>query len=88
MILSLTGIRILIGISRISAIINLKMKGRRRMRLLICAGGTGVAYISLGVIESDKPREILWVGTDEGMERGLVRHASIVRSIQAAGVHG
>ncbi|NMA11555.1 MAG: undecaprenyldiphospho-muramoylpentapeptide beta-N-acetylglucosaminyltransferase [Chloroflexi bacterium] len=62
------------------------------MRLLICAGGTGGGvYPALAVIqESDKSRdEILWVGTDEGMERGLIQHASIpYRSIQAAGVHG
>lgn len=48
-------------------------------------------YPALAVIQQrNKDRdEILWVGTDEGMECGLVQHANLpFYGIQAAGVHG
>ncbi len=62
------------------------------MRLLICAGGTGGGvYPALTVTETlDKTtHQILWVGSEGGMEENLVKRTGLdYQSIQAAGVHG
>ena len=62
------------------------------MRLLICAGGTGGGvYPALAVLqaESNNNIEVLWVGSDDGIEADLVKHAGIeYRGISAAGLHG
>ncbi|NLC29422.1 MAG: undecaprenyldiphospho-muramoylpentapeptide beta-N-acetylglucosaminyltransferase [Chloroflexi bacterium] len=62
------------------------------MQLLICAGGTGGGvYPALTVTEElDKnDNQILWVGSEGGMEAELVQRTGLkFKSIQAAGVHG
>jgi len=61
---------------------------------LICAGGTGGGvYPALAVhsalISQHSNVETLWVGSEKGMEAGLVKRAGLpYRSIPAAGVHG
>lgn len=75
------------------------------MRLLVCAGGTGGGvYPALAVLSAargDAPGEaagshkalqdlqVLWVGSEGGMEADLVKRAGVpFQSIPAAGVHG
>ena len=61
------------------------------MRLLICAGGTGGGvYPALTVTERvSDDTDILWVGSEGGMEAELVARANLpYRGIRAAGVHG
>ena len=62
------------------------------LRLLICAGGTGGGvYPALSVLQAlDKdPLDMLWVGSEGGMEEDLVKRAGIrYTAIPAAGVHG
>ncbi|MDD2521810.1 MAG: undecaprenyldiphospho-muramoylpentapeptide beta-N-acetylglucosaminyltransferase [Anaerolineaceae bacterium] len=62
------------------------------MRLLICAGGTGGGvYPALTVTqELDKNQhQVLWVGSEGGMEADLVARAGLeFKAILAAGVHG
>ena len=63
------------------------------MRLLICAGGTGGGvYPALAVLQAEKNNidtEVLWVGSDDGIESDLVERAGIkFRGISAAGLHG
>jgi len=61
------------------------------VRLLICAGGTGGGvYPALTVTERlNDDTEVLWVGSEGGMEAGLVARANLsYRGIRAAGVHG
>ena len=64
------------------------------MRLLICAGGTGGGvYPALAVHDRLKVEhpdvQTLWVGTDSGMESGLVPATGIeYKTIPAAGLHG
>ena len=43
------------------------------MRLLICAGGTGGVYPALTVTESSEHTDILWVGSEGGMEASSSR---------------
>ena len=50
------------------------------MRLLICAGGTGGGvYPALAVLQAEKNKdiEVLWVGSDDGLEADLVKRAGI-----------
>lgn len=62
------------------------------MRLLICAGGTGggvypaqAIFQALGI----NAEQVLWVGSESGMEKELVRRLGIpFEGIPAAGVHG
>ncbi|MCD6400857.1 MAG: UDP-N-acetylglucosamine--N-acetylmuramyl-(pentapeptide) pyrophosphoryl-undecaprenol N-acetylglucosamine transferase [Anaerolineales bacterium] len=69
------------------------------MRLLVCAGGTGGGvYPAIAVLQAveeihktnkNDVCEILWVGSEQGMEKELVvRELFTYRSIPAAGVHG
>ncbi len=62
------------------------------MRLLICAGGTGGGvYPALAVLEAlgHDTHTVLWVGSQGGMEAGLVQRAGVpFTPIPAAGVHG
>lgn len=62
------------------------------MRLLICAGGTGGGvYPAVTVAQALKidPDNLLWVGSQGGMEEALVKRLHIpFTSIPAAGVHG
>jgi len=61
------------------------------VRLLICAGGTGGGvYPALTVTERlTNDTQVLWVGSEGGMEAELVARANLpYRSIRAAGVHG
>ena len=66
------------------------------MRLLICAGGTGGGvYPALSVLlrmmtdEAAGYPEILWVGSQGGMEAELVKRAGVrFEAIPSAGVHG
>ena len=61
------------------------------VRLLICAGGTGGGvYPALAVYQTLADNtEVLWVGSEGGMESTLVQRASIpFKSIPAAGLHG
>ena len=63
------------------------------MKLLVCAGGTGGGvYPALAVLErlaNNQPADILWVGSEGGMEADLVLRAGInFTTIPAAGVHG
>ena len=62
------------------------------MRLLICAGGTGGGvYPALSVLEAlgNRVSDLLWVGSEGGMEAELVTRRNIpYRSIPAAGIHG
>jgi undecaprenyldiphospho-muramoylpentapeptide beta-N-acetylglucosaminyltransferase len=61
------------------------------LRLLVSAGGTGGGvYPALAVVVALGARaEVLWVGSEGGMEASLVRRANIaLESIPAAGVHG
>jgi len=62
------------------------------MRLLICAGGTGGGvYPALSVLRAlgDDAVDVLWVGSQNGMEADLVQRAGIrFTAIPAAGVHG
>jgi undecaprenyldiphospho-muramoylpentapeptide beta-N-acetylglucosaminyltransferase len=63
-----------------------------QVRLLICAGGTGggvypaqAIYQALG----NNVEQVLWIGSESGMERELVRKLGVpFRGIPAAGVHG
>jgi UDP-N-acetylglucosamine--N-acetylmuramyl-(pentapeptide) pyrophosphoryl-undecaprenol N-acetylglucosamine transferase len=71
-----------------------KMNGGPSVRLLICAGGTGGGvYPALAVHEAlnvQRPSlNILWVGSEGGMEASLVKRAGIpFTTIPAAGLHG
>ena len=69
-----------------------KKGGMNPMRLLICAGGTGGGvYPALAVLQAEKTNDIdvLWVGSDDGIEKDLVKRAGIAyRGIPAAGLHG
>lgn len=63
------------------------------LRLLICAGGTGGGiYPAIAVLEALNQNEIevLWVGSQNGLDANLVRNALPVayREIPAAGLHG
>ena len=63
------------------------------LRLLICAGGTGGGiYPAIAVLEAidQQNTEILWVGSQNGLDESLVRNATSVayREIPAAGLHG
>lgn len=62
------------------------------MRLLICAGGTGGGvYPALSILQSigNRANDVLWVGSDGGMEADLVATRDIpFKSVPAAGVHG
>ena len=66
------------------------------MRLLICAGGTGGGvYPALSVLTRMKTEsaaaspEILWVGSEGGMEADLVKREGVrFVAIPSAGVHG
>jgi UDP-N-acetylglucosamine--N-acetylmuramyl-(pentapeptide) pyrophosphoryl-undecaprenol N-acetylglucosamine transferase len=65
------------------------------MRLLICAGGTGggvyPALAVLKALEDDEGSrvEVLWVGSETGMEADLVKREGIpYKAIPTAGVHG
>lgn len=74
------------------------------MRLLICAGGTGGGvYPALSILQAmlkmnemsgnyqgdDPSIEVLWVGSEGGMETEIVsRHNVAYEAISAAGVHG
>lgn len=62
------------------------------MRLLICAGGTGGGvYPALTVTETlrNDAHELLWVGSEGGMEKALVERAGLpFKAVPAAGVHG
>ncbi|MCH7662909.1 MAG: glycosyltransferase, partial [Chloroflexi bacterium] len=62
------------------------------MRLMVCAGATGGGvYPALAVLQAlgDDADEILWVGSEDGMEAELVAKAGIAfHPIPAAGVHG
>jgi UDP-N-acetylglucosamine--N-acetylmuramyl-(pentapeptide) pyrophosphoryl-undecaprenol N-acetylglucosamine transferase len=61
------------------------------LRLLVSAGGTGGGvYPALAVVAALGARaEVLWVGSEGGMEASLVSRADIdFESIPAAGVHG
>jgi undecaprenyldiphospho-muramoylpentapeptide beta-N-acetylglucosaminyltransferase len=61
------------------------------LRLLVSAGGTGGGvYPALAVVAALGARaEVLWVGSEGGMEAPLVKRANIaLESIPAAGVHG
>jgi undecaprenyldiphospho-muramoylpentapeptide beta-N-acetylglucosaminyltransferase len=61
------------------------------LRLLVSAGGTGGGvYPALAVVAALGARaEVLWVGSEGGMEASLVKRANIaLESIPAAGVHG
>ncbi|MCC6146164.1 MAG: UDP-N-acetylglucosamine--N-acetylmuramyl-(pentapeptide) pyrophosphoryl-undecaprenol N-acetylglucosamine transferase [Anaerolineaceae bacterium] len=62
------------------------------MRLLICAGGTGGGvYPALTVLQAlgSDAAQVLWVGSQGGMEASLVQRAGIpFTAIPAAGVHG
>jgi UDP-N-acetylglucosamine--N-acetylmuramyl-(pentapeptide) pyrophosphoryl-undecaprenol N-acetylglucosamine transferase len=66
------------------------------MRLLICAGGTGggvnPALAVLQALENKSALEdgsVLWVGSEQGMERDLVARAGVpFEPIPAAGIHG
>jgi UDP-N-acetylglucosamine--N-acetylmuramyl-(pentapeptide) pyrophosphoryl-undecaprenol N-acetylglucosamine transferase len=59
---------------------------------MVSAGATGGGINpALAVLQAlgDKPEEILWVGSDGGMETDLVRRAGVpFKSIPAAGLHG
>ena len=66
-------------------------KGKRTVRLLICAGGTGGGvYPALAVLQTMQNKaEVLWVGGEGGMEARLVERAKVpFKTIPAAGVHG
>ncbi|MDT8899338.1 undecaprenyldiphospho-muramoylpentapeptide beta-N-acetylglucosaminyltransferase [Thermanaerothrix sp. 4228-RoL] len=62
------------------------------MRLLVCAGGTGGGvYPALAILQAlgNEAENVLWVGSEGGMERDLVLRAQIpFEAIPAAGVHG
>jgi undecaprenyldiphospho-muramoylpentapeptide beta-N-acetylglucosaminyltransferase len=62
------------------------------MRLLICAGGTGGGvYPALAVLQAlaDQAVEVLWVGSESGMEAELIHRQNIpFKSIPAGGIHG
>lgn len=62
------------------------------MRLMVCAGGTGGGvYPALAVLQAlgDDADEVLWLGSEGGMEADLIARANIpFRSISAAGLHG
>ena len=62
------------------------------MRLLICAGGSGGGvYPALSVLQAmkDKVGQVLWVGSQGGMEAELVTRAGIpFTSVPASAVHG
>jgi len=63
------------------------------VKLLVCAGGTGggvyPALVVLERLESDLTLDVLWVGSEGGMEADLVTRAGInYTTIPAAGVHG
>jgi len=61
------------------------------LRILVAAGGTGGGvYPALAVVEAlGRHAEVLWVGTEGGMEASLVRRIGIAyQAIPAAGVHG
>jgi len=62
------------------------------VRLLICAGGTGGGvYPALSIVQAFgiDSGSLLWVGSQDGMEKDLVEHAGLpFISIPAAGVHG
>jgi undecaprenyldiphospho-muramoylpentapeptide beta-N-acetylglucosaminyltransferase len=61
------------------------------VRLLIGAGGTGGGvYPALAVLQALKDNvEVLWVGTQRGMESALVQRAGIkFEAIPAGGLHG
>ena len=71
----------------------IKKNGERLVKLLVCAGGTGggvyPALVVLERLESEHPMDVLWVGSEGGMEADLVTRAGINYStIPAAGVHG
>ena len=62
------------------------------MRLMICAGASGGGVNpALAVIQTLKPEEheLLWVGSEGGMEANLVQRANIpFKSVPAGGIHG
>jgi UDP-N-acetylglucosamine--N-acetylmuramyl-(pentapeptide) pyrophosphoryl-undecaprenol N-acetylglucosamine transferase len=62
------------------------------MKLLICAGMTGGGiYPALAVLQTLKkdPIEVLWVGSEGGMENELIPRLDIpFKAIPAAGLHG
>ena len=62
------------------------------MRLMICAGASGGGVSpALAVLQTlnHKDHELLWVGSEDGMEADLVQRANIpFRSVPAGGVHG
>src|SRR5512143_4310367 len=70
------------------------MNGGHNVRLLICAGGTGGgAYPALAALQALNAKhadtEVLWVGSEAGMEAELVRREGIrYATIPAAGLHG
>ncbi|MGV8026962.1 MAG: undecaprenyldiphospho-muramoylpentapeptide beta-N-acetylglucosaminyltransferase [Anaerolineaceae bacterium] len=62
------------------------------MKLLICAGMTGGGvYPALAVLQTltNKVDEILWIGSEGGMENELITRLNIpFKTIPAAGIHG
>ncbi|KUK46927.1 MAG: UDP-N-acetylglucosamine--N-acetylmuramyl-(pentapeptide) pyrophosphoryl-undecaprenol N-acetylglucosamine transferase [Anaerolinea thermophila] len=62
------------------------------MKLLICAGMTGGGvYPALAVLQTLNARidDVLWVGSEGGMENDLIPRLSIpFKAIPAAGIHG
>ena len=62
------------------------------MRLLICAGGTGGGvYPAMSVLQAigKNAEQVLWVGSQNGIETDLVKREAIdFTAIPAAGVHG
>ena len=79
-----------------------KRKENQRVKLLICAGGTGGGvYPALAVLQAlmelvsptnsntSEDLDVLWVGGSDGMEVDLVNRSGIAyEGIPAAGVHG
>ncbi len=67
-----------------------------RLRIVLAGGGTGGhVYPALAVVASaaeadeNAPAEFLWVGTDDGLERGIVeRHGLPFQAIDAAAIRG
>jgi undecaprenyldiphospho-muramoylpentapeptide beta-N-acetylglucosaminyltransferase len=67
--------------------------GTQMLRLLICAGGTGGGiYPAIAVLEAmdQKNMEVLWVGSQNGLDANLIHNASSVsfKEIPSAGLHG
>ena len=68
-----------------------KKRSEIQLRLLVSAGGTGGGvYPALAVVDAlGRQAEVLWVGSEGGMEASLLsRVGQDFQSIPAAGVHG